>query len=269
MLLQQEMIEQFRSAFHTDERITAALMFGSFATGEGDQYSDIEFAIFIEDTHYDTFDPEKFLNAVSPLAAYFLDDFGHHTALFQNTIRGEFHFMRTSEIPVIAGWKGYGWFPHLEDGVILDRTGQLAKYAQALVGGPPPREGAELIESLTLNLINLILFGTNLLHRGEFARAWALLGQIHQNLLKLVRLHENATNHWPTPSRALEQDISPTAYTRYLTCTASAHPPQLTRAYQATWHWSQELFQQLAIPLQITLPTTILTHIDHLLSETT
>lgn len=266
MLLQKEMIEQFRSAFHTDEHITAALMFGSFATDEGDQFSDIEFAIFIEDSHFDAFDPKKFLDAVSPLAAYFLDDFGHHTALFQNTIRGEFHFMRTSDIPIIAGWKGYGWFPRLEDAIFLDRTGQLATYAQALVGEPPPREGAELVENIALNLINLTLLGANLLHRGEHARAWALLSRIHENLLKLVRLHENSTAHWPTPSRALETDISPTAYTRYLACTASAHPPELTRAYQQTWHWSLELFHLVATPLQVPLPTTILTHIDGLLS---
>src|SRR5690554_5123569 len=101
-------------------------MFGSFTTGEGDEFSDIEFAVFIEDEALEGFDQGAWLNAVSPVAAYFLDDFGHRTALFENGIRGEFHFLRGSEIPVISTWKGYGWFPTLEAAVMLDRSGALS-----------------------------------------------------------------------------------------------------------------------------------------------
>lgn len=266
-MLQKEMIEQFRGTFQADERIVAALMFGSFATGEGDAFSDIEFAVFIEDAGYEAFEPEAFLNGVSPVAAYFLDDFGHHTALFENAVRGEFHFMRASEISVVAGWKGYAWFPRLEDCVLLDRAGELTPYAQAMVGGPPVREGAALVESIGLNLVNLMLFGANLLHRGEYARAWALLGRVHENVLKLVRLQEGTTEHWPTPSRALEVDISPAAYARYLRCTAGAGAHELGSAYQETWAWSRELLAQVAEPLGIVLPTAILARIDELFVE--
>ena len=93
-MLQQKMIERFKEACHGDERIIAALMFGSFAIGEGDAFSDIEFAVFIQDDSFEDFEQRSWLNAVSPVAAYFMDDFGHHTALFENGIRGEFHFMR-------------------------------------------------------------------------------------------------------------------------------------------------------------------------------
>jgi lincosamide nucleotidyltransferase len=171
-------------------------MFGSFAIGEGDEFSDIEFAVFIQDDLFENFDQRLWLNAVGPVAAYFPDDFGHHTALFENGTRGEFHFMRKSDIPVISTWQGYGWFPSLESAVLLDRSGELSRYASALVGGPPKREGALLVEGLVLNLISLMLFGANLLNRGEYARAWALLSKAHENLLKLVRLHEGATDHW-------------------------------------------------------------------------
>lgn len=67
------------------------------------------------------------------------------------------------------------------------------------------------------DLIRLRLFGTNLLNRGEHAGSWAFLSKTHENLLKPVRLHEGATDHWPTPSRALEIDISEDAYERYVT----------------------------------------------------
>ena len=258
------MIARLRDICHGDERVISALIFGSFATGEGDAFSDIEFAIFIEDEHFESFEQRAWLNQVSPVAAYFMDDFGHRTALFENGIRGEFHFMPASQQAVIAGWKGYGWFPRLEDAVLLDRSGDLSHYAQALVGGPPVREGAELVESLSLNLINLMLFGANLLKRGEFARAWALLGKAHESLLKLVRLHQHTTDHWPTPSRALESDLPDNAYTRYLSCTASAQPAELLAAYRESWRWGCELFDAVGVPLGIELPAVVIEQVDRL-----
>ena len=266
-MLQQKMIERFKEACHEDERIIAALMFGSFAIGEGDAFSDIEFAVFIQDEYFEKFDQRSWLNTVSPVAAYFPDDFGHHTALFENGIRGEFHFMLKSDIPIISTWKGYGWFPSLDAAVLLDRSGELSRYASALVGGPPIRDGALLVEGLVLNLISLMLFGANLLNRGEYARSWALLSKAHENLLKLVRLHEGSTDHWPTPSRALEKDVSEDSYNRYLACTASAEPRALCVAYHETWKWSFELFKSVAEPLNIDLPRTVIAQAQRLLNE--
>lgn len=264
-MLQQKMIERFKEACHEDARIIAALMFGSFTIGEGDTFSDIEFAAFIHDDLFEKFDQRSWLHAVSPVAAYFPDDFGHHTALFENGIRGEFHFMRKSDIPIISTWQGYGWFPSLDAAVLLDRSGELSKYASALVGGPPIREGAPIVEGLVLNLISLMLFGANLLNRGEYARAWALLSKAHENLLKLVRLHEGSTDHWPTPSRALEIDVSEDSYNRYLACTASAESKALCIAYHETWKWSLELFKSVAEPLKIELPRIVIAQAQRLL----
>lgn len=266
-MLQQKMITRFRAACAEDERIEAALMFGSFATGEGDPYSDVEFALFIGDEHVEDFDERAWLDAVSPLGAFFRDDFGHHTALFQNGVRGEFHFMRASDVAVVDQWRSYAWFPSLAAAVVVDRTGELSRYARTLVGGPPSRGGAPLVESLALNLINLMLFGANLLNRGEWARAWALLSKAHENLLKLVRLQEGATDHWPTPSRALEADISAGAYGRYLRCTAGAQPNALVAAYRESWAWSLELFATLVEPLNLAMPTAVIAKVDELLNE--
>lgn len=266
-MLQTTMIARFREACHEDERIEGALMFGSFAVGEGDAYSDIEFAVFIRDGSFAEFQQRPWLQAVSPVAAYFVDDFGHQTALFENGVRGEFHFMRGSETPIVESWRGYGWFPTLDSAVLLDRTGELSRHARALVGGPPPRGGAPLVENLELNLLNLMLFGANLLNRGEFARAWALLGRAHESLLKLVRLSEAKTDHWPTPSRALEKTLSSAAYERYTTCTAGARPDQIYKAYRASWDWSQELFETVGGPLNVELPSIIIAQVETLLHK--
>ncbi|NLY41268.1 MAG: lincosamide nucleotidyltransferase Lnu(F) [Desulfovibrionales bacterium] len=263
-MLQREMIESFRKTCYEDVRIIAALMFGSFAIGEGDEFSDIEFVLFIQNDSFVNFDQCSWINSVSPVVAYFPDDFGHHTALFENGIRGEFHFMRKSDMAIISSWQGYGWFPTLDAAVLLDRSGELALHASALVGSPPKREGAPLIEGIALNLINQMLFGANLLNRGEYARAWALLSKSHENLLKLVRLHEQTTDHWPTPSRALEKDLSADSYSRYLACTSSAESRDLYGAYLKSWKWSLELFKRVVIPQNIELPATVMKHVQRL-----
>ncbi|HEY9283641.1 MAG TPA: hypothetical protein VIP46_09310, partial [Pyrinomonadaceae bacterium] len=141
IMLQQAMITGFREASRGDERVAGALMFGSFAVGEGDAFSDIEFAVFIRDDSFESFEQRAWLDSVSPVAAYFPDDFGHHTALFENGVRGEFHFMRASEVSVVESWRGYGWFPSLDAAILVDRTGELSRRAAALVGGPPARGG--------------------------------------------------------------------------------------------------------------------------------
>jgi lincosamide nucleotidyltransferase len=266
-MLQREMITRFREACRADERVSGALMFGSFTTGEGDAFSDIEFALFIRDDAFEGFGQRAWLDAVSPVAAYFPDDFGHHTALFENGVRGEFHFMRASDVSVVAGWRGSGWFPSLDAAVLLDRTGELSRHAAALVGGPPARGGAALAEGLALNLLNLMLLGANLLNRGEYARAWALLARAHENLLKLVRLREGTTDHWPTPSRSLEGDLTAAAYRRYVTCTAGAQPGALCAAYRESWRWGRELFETVAGPPAVILPAAVIAHVERLLDE--
>ncbi len=76
-MLQKRMIESFRERCHQDNRVVSALMFGSFATGEGDRFSDIEFAslgktlVFKVDITESMFVPSKnkplFVKRVGPL----------------------------------------------------------------------------------------------------------------------------------------------------------------------------------------------------------
>jgi hypothetical protein len=49
MLPQEAMIEKVRELCNRDERVVAALMYGSFAIGEGDRFSDIEFYLFFDE----------------------------------------------------------------------------------------------------------------------------------------------------------------------------------------------------------------------------
>lgn len=257
-LLQKEMIARTRKICQTDLRVAGALMFGSFAIGEGDEFSDIEFCLFFNDADLPEIDQKAWVSQISPVALYFPDDFGHHTAIFDNLVRGEFHFEPASNIPVIASWQGYAWFPDAASAIIVDRTGQMEKYIQPFIGGPPDRQNASTLTHVVNNFLNLMLFGANVMTRGETIRAWLLLRDIHANLLKLVRLQENRTDHWPNPAKGLETDISPSACARCRLCTATADPHDLLRAFQETWRWGCALMEKIAERADMSLPETLI-----------
>ena len=92
MPVQEAMIARLRNLCLQDEHVVAALLYGSFTRGEGDALSDIEAALFFVDDALRTLNQQAWVQQIAPVALYFDDDFGHHTAIFTNLIRGEFHF---------------------------------------------------------------------------------------------------------------------------------------------------------------------------------
>jgi lincosamide nucleotidyltransferase len=190
-------------------------------------------------------DQRAWVAQIAPVLAYFSDSHGHYTAHFAGLVRGEFHFKPASAIPWVREWRGNAWFPSLEAALLVDRSGELAQALASLVGPAPARDTPEEVERLGLFFLDGIIFGTGVLARGELARALELLVHNHRNLLQLLRILEGATEHWPTPSRALERDISPLAYARYQACTARCERAELARAYRESWLWGRELLQSL------------------------
>jgi lincosamide nucleotidyltransferase len=269
-LPQHAMIERARAACLADQRVVAALMYGSFTRGEGDQHSDIEFALFFEDDTLAQVDQRAWVAQIAPVLAYFSDANRHHTAHFAGLVRGEFHFKPASAIAWVAEWRGNAWFPSVEAALLVDRTGELARALAPLVGPAPERDTPDEAQRLALYFIDGIIFGTAVLARGELARALELLAWNHRNLLQMVRIIEGTTEHWPTPSRGLERDISPAAYARYQACTAPCERAALAHAYCASWHWGRELIEPLYRRHGLTLPDVLLealaTRIDSLRS---
>jgi lincosamide nucleotidyltransferase B/F len=245
MLIQESMIERVRQICEQDEQVIGAVMYGSFALGEGDRFSDIEFVLFFNDDAFIALDREAWVSRIAPLELFFRDDFGHYTAIFDNLVRGEFHFERESAMNIIDSWRGSVLFTSLKSCIIIDRSEELARHLRPLLL-PPGDPGANgRARSIQMMLANLILFGSNVLDRGEVARALEILNLAHRYLLWLARLAEGSTAHWPTPSRGIEHDISPAAYARYVKCTAPANVTALRLAYRSVWEWGQELFAAL------------------------
>ena len=245
MLPQMAMIQRLRALCQTDERVVAATLYGSFTVGEADQYSDIECVLFFDAAAVGRVDKQAWVNQIAPTLLFFADDFGHYTAIFDNLVRGEFHFDSVEDLQLVATWQGSAWFPSAESAILVDRTGQLTTAMQPLVGSPPERDTPETVSRLVPNYINLVLFGTNTLRRGELARSLEILGLVHRSLLWMARLVEHTTDHWPTPSKKLEQDLSPERYARLAACTAALDAAALNRAYRAAWLWGQELAAEL------------------------
>lgn len=267
-MLQRAMIERVRRLCRLDERLAAAMMYGSFAQSEGDEFSDIEFVLFFYDEVLDDVNQEEWVARIAPVELYFVNEYGNGTAIFESLIRGEFHFDKASDIERIdESWKETDWFPSLEATLVLDRTGELTRRLRRIVGPTLARDTPEQIRFLCNCFVNWFLFGSNLLARGELARALDLLGIVQDQLLRMIRISERSTDHWFNPSKLLEKDISEASYARYVACTASLDERALWSAYLSAWTWSKELMPSLAEEQGVALPTTLLDRLDRRLTD--
>ena len=270
MLQQEAMIERTRRVCREDERLAAAMMYGSFAQGEGDGFSDIEFILFFRDEELEGLDQKEWVSRISPVGLYFVNEYGNGTAIFQNLVRGEFHFDRASDIERVVGesMRDADWLPSLEDTLILDRTGELGPRLREIVGPPPERDTPGQIRFVCYCFVNWFVFGSNLFARGELARSLDLLGIVRDRLLQMVRVLEKSTLHWFNSAKFLETEISQTSYARYAACTASLDRDELRQAYLSAWEWGRELMASLAERHGVAPPTALLVRLDRRFAET-
>lgn len=242
---QSTIISRVRDLCRTDDRVVAALMYGSFTKGEADAYSDVEFVIFVEDDALADFDTLAWLNRVAPVALYFINEYGVGTAIFESLVRGEFHFDPASSMPEVRAWEEESGFPPPDKMLVLDRTGELRAHLEAIAGPGPDRTDPGTVTWNWHAYLNWMLFGAGVLARGERARALELLWFIQRYLIRFARLIEGTTEHWQTPSKALERDLSSATYDRYVATTAGLRGHELEHAYQAAWNWGVEMAYKL------------------------
>jgi lincosamide nucleotidyltransferase len=266
MLRQEAMIERVRELCREDERLVAAMMYGSFTRGEGDEFSDIDFILFFEDNLLDEVDDKEWVSCIAPVEMYYVNGYGIGTAIFENLVRGEFHFDKASNILKISESADDPWYeidriPSLDAALILDRTGELRRRLRTVVGPPLERDRTEDVRFLCREFVNWFLFGSNLLARGEFARALDLLGAVNNQLLRMARISERSTAHWFHQSKLVEKELSEASYARYVACTAPAKEEDLRRAYRNAWEWGRELIEELGGRHGVTLYSSLLDRI--------
>lgn len=246
MLPQRKLIERVKETCQLDDRLRAAMMYGSFAKGGGDQYSDIEFALFFRDDDLETLDRRAWLEQIAPVHMYTVNIFGITTVIFEGLIRGEFHFYKQSEVEIVSAWKETDWFPSLESALVVDKDKVLTPHLQNLIGKPSNPITPQNLQRIVDSFLNWYVFGILVLARGEFLRALDLLSWVQRNLLWMIRAVEKKTENWPTPSRLAEKELPKTAYQRFLSCTGGARLQELRESYVNAWQYGRELIQTLS-----------------------
>ena len=123
MLRQLERIDRVRALCTGDPRVIAALQYGSFVRGEGDAFSDIEFYVFLDERCAEGFDREAWARGVAPLRASLVNEYGTFVAVFDDWMRGDWHFEPPAAIERVRSWP---LAPREANMLILDRDGRLA-----------------------------------------------------------------------------------------------------------------------------------------------
>jgi lincosamide nucleotidyltransferase len=267
MFAQESMIERLREICRQDARIIAAMLYGSFTRKEGDEFSDIDTVLYFADESLPDIDQKAWVSQIAPVELYYHNEFGNGVAIFENLVRAEFHFDPAGDMHKIESWQGSAWFPALDDTILVDKSGELARRLQILVGSPPPHNTSRDIRYLCDSLLNWSLFGANVLARGERARALEILNVIHDTLLRMARLAEGTGERWISPAKALELEISAASYRRFQTCTARLNRKDLWRAYLSSWGWGNELLAVLAERHSVALPVELIAKLEGRLEQ--
>lgn len=245
MLKQMDLINKVRGLCEADKAVICALMYGSFAKEKGDQYSDIEFAVYFEEESLKALKVDEWLNGIAPVLLCYENEFGVIEVIFNGLVRGEFHFEPISNIGQLSEWKLTDWFPALNLTLIVDKSGELIPLLNQLIGEAPSNEFKKQAQHICDCYIGWIVFGFNVLKRGEFARAHCLLGTIQWKLLSLIRLYEEKFENWCMPSRELEKDICIDLYAEYAFCTCNLNQSNLEQAYNNSWNLGKKLLTSL------------------------
>ncbi|WP_433832690.1 hypothetical protein ACQP2E_16780 [Actinoplanes sp. CA-015351] len=245
------MIARVKDLCRTDERLVAALVYGSFVNGEADRHSDIEFWLFAGASAAATLDKGAWLDQIAPIRHTVVNEFGAQVVFFPGLLRGEFHFATEKDIDSVRTWPARSG--PTDRMIVLDRTGALRDALDSLPSQAPlPTTPAE-IDELCGRFGNWLLLAHHVTQRGELLRAADALAHTQRHLLWMARLAEGRTQHWLTPSRNAESDLPPEVVHAIHRTTATAGPDSLAAALTATWVLGRRYWQQLGHDVPIDL----------------
>ncbi|MCR8843948.1 nucleotidyltransferase [Paenibacillus sp. SC116] len=265
MLLQEKLIEKVSEKCRTTASISSCMMYGSFTKGEGDQYSDVEFYIFIKDEDFQSFSSSRWIGDIEPYDLLFLNEYGTEVVVFSSLIRGEFHFLPESDIGIITSFKDTGYFPDTTSMFVYDTTGQLQRCLDHLRGDGPERMTNDNVNNSFHNFVNAWLMGVNVLKRGELARSLECLSHVQRFILRLIRIREKSADLWLNAAKNVEKDISAKSYQAYVSITSKLDRQKLYEAYRNALHVVEDLIHDLSGEYQFEVDKGILRKLnDHL-----
>jgi lincosamide nucleotidyltransferase len=239
VLIQEQLIARVVELCRADERFDAVVRYGSFAQGSGDEHSDIEFWLF---TRADI-DAARWCAQIAPITHHVRNEFGADVVFFEGLVRGEFHF--ASDIARVGQWAARG--AEVDRMIVVDRTGALRAALEAVPLTPALPDAAEVCGRFA----NWLVLAHHVAARGEALRTADALGHVQRHLLWMARLVESSTEHWLTPSRLAERELSPSIRAR-IDVTSPA----------AAWRSGRALWLELGCPV----PAALFAELDAALS---
>lgn len=234
-----------RTALQADERVRFALAYGSFTQGTGDVFSDVEYYAFTSQELDAVLWLEKALDSSEfRILHHVVNEFGTLNVTVTGLIRVELHVQPVQNMPDILNWPNEHIDP--ERMLIKDAGGELRALLNKLASKPQsnPADEAQLVFDRALNWV---VFGWNVLKRGEKARASELLRWIQSSLLRFARIENEQTTHWLNPYRLAEKELPAKVMTRFATLTGGLH--DLEACYRAAWIWLVEFALALNLHL--------------------
>lgn len=227
-----------REAARRDPRITHALAYGSFTQGAADRFSDLEYFLYLPDPA--RLDVPAWVGGVlrdSPfrIRHFFVNDFGTPNFVLDGLLRPELHAETPDRLADLAGWPAAHADPTRMS--VKDTDGRLAGALRRLGTRAQPDPAAEA-QGILDRLLGWLVFGANVLARGERIRAHELLAWVRGGLLRLVRLADGQTGHWVNPSRLAEWELGSAALERYARTTGPLD--RLEIHYAEAWAWTAE-----------------------------
>lgn len=245
MFLQKQMIQSVKEKCEQDSIVSSCMMYGSFTKGEGDQYSDIEFYIFIKDDQFEDFQSRQWIAKIASYDLMFHNEYETEVVIFSNLIRGEFHFLPQSKIEIIKSFKPTGVFPDTESMLLYDSTGELKQCLDFLAGTGPERMTDENVNFAFNNFVNAWLMGINVMKRGEFARSLEVLTHVQKYILQLLRIREQNVERWLNSTKNVENDLSAEGYNEYTLTTSTLKKDELENAYKHALQIVEKLIETL------------------------
>ncbi len=263
MIEQQRIIEKIKGLARDDKRLEGAMLYGSFALGEGDQYSDVDCILFFKDAALASVDKLAWVEQIAPVLLFYQNEFGNYETIFDSLVRAEFHFDAVKDLSQLEEWGGDVNFPSAESTILVDKTGQLTEKIQPLLRPPLTHSTLEDAQFMIDSFLNWTLYGINLLGRGEWARSAEVLVLIQDYLLRMARVLEGSGGRWLVPTKAAEIELSAESYRRFVSCTAGIDPESITAAYWSAWVWGQEMTTSLGARYDIVVAVGLIEKMEN------
>ncbi|MBR7830707.1 nucleotidyltransferase domain-containing protein [Actinospica sp. MGRD01-02] len=245
-MLQLELIERVKAVCRADPGLDGALMYGSFAKGEADEHSDIEFWLFF--TARGRPDPAEWCARIAPVSYLIRNEFGAHVAIFPQLVRGEFHFASVSHYGSLSTWPERG--APVDRMIVVDRSGRLERLLRALPERvSTPAAPGDAVSEYCDRFLNWVVLAYHLVERGELLRAWDALGHVQRHLLWMARLADRETAHWLTPSRAAEAELPPRTIEALVAATSAADLDGLRAALRAALAEGRRCWEAIGAPV--------------------